>query len=440
MSDKRTFTLANCLVTDPARGTAQIGNVVVEGEVVRSVGTASAGLRIECEGLVCAPGLVDLSAHLRQPGREDAETVETGTQAAAAGGYTAVCVMPTTSPTMDHAGVVEQVKRLASEAGHCDVLPVGAITKGLAGAELAEMGAMHAAGVRAFSDADHPVASAQVMRRALIYARTWDAIIVDHPEDPSLTDGAQMHEGATSSRLGLQGAPREAEEIMVARDLLLAERVGARLHVPHVSTARAVALIRDAKARGVRVTADATPHHLVLDDTAVSGYATRFKVIPPLRTPADAAALREGLQDGTIDAITSDHQPHPPDDKDTEWAVAPAGTLGLETTLAVILAQLVDPDAEPDQRGLGTLSLIEALHLLSSGPAAARDIADHGRPLQAGEPANLVLFNPHTTWAVDPTALHSRSRNSAFDGHKVRGRVVHTILRGRFTLSDGVVV
>jgi dihydroorotase len=440
VSDKRTFTLAGCLILDPASGTTATGNVVVEGEVIRAVGEDSAGLRVECEGLVCAPGLVDLAAHLRQPGREDAELVATGTRAAAAGGYTAVCAMPTTTPTMDHAGVVEQVLRLAREAGHCDVLPVGAITKGRAGAELAEMGAMVAAGVTAFSDGDAPVASAQVMRRALIYARTWDAIIANHPEDPALTAGAQMHEGATSSRLGLKGAPREAEEIMVARDLLLAERVGARLHVPRVSTRRAVELVREAKARGVRVTADCTPHHLVLDDTAATGYETRFKVVPPLRTPDDCAALREGLQDGTIDAIATDHQPHPPDDKDTEWAVAPAGTVGLETTLAVVLAELTDPDAAPDARGSGALSLLEAVGLLSSGPARARDIAAHGRPVVAGEPANLVLFNPDAAWAVDAAALHSRSRNSAFDGRKVRGRVVHTILRGRFTMNDGTLV
>ncbi|WP_370326284.1 dihydroorotase [Euzebya sp.] len=429
--------MAGCTVVDPSAGTARIANVVVEGDTIRSVGEDSAGLRIECDEMICAPGLVDLATHLRQPGREDAETVATGTRAAAAGGYTAVCAMPTTEPAMDHAGVVEQVLRLAREAGHCDVVPVGAITKAREGAELAEMGAMHAAGVRAFSDGGRPVASAQVMRRALIYAKTWDAILVNHPEDPSLTGGAQMHEGPTSARLGLRGAPREAEEIMVARDLLLAERVGARIHVPQVSTRRAVELIRDAKARGVRVTCDVTPHHLVLDDTAVASYETRYKVTPPLRTADDIAALREGLADGTIDAIASHHAPHPPDDKDTEWATAPAGTVGLETTLAVVLTELTDREARPDERGAATLSLVEALRLLTTGPAAARQITHHGRPLAAGEPANLVVIDPGTVWAVDPDALHTRSRNSAFEGHKVRGRVVHTVLRGKFTVNDG---
>lgn len=440
MTAKRTFTLANCLVVDPVGGATTVGNVVVEGDRISAVGTQSAGLRIECEGLVCAPGLVDLATHLRQPGREDAETVRTGLTAAAAGGYTAVCAMPTTDPTMDHAGVVEQVLRLAREAGHCDIVCTGAITKGLTGEELAEMGAMRAAGVTAFTDAHNPVASAQVMRRALIYARTWDAVVVNHPEDPSLTRGAQMHEGAISGWLGLQGAPREAEEIMVARDLLLAERVGARLHVPHVSTRRAVELIRQAKARGVRVTTDATPHHLVLDDSSVADYETRYKVTPPLRTRDDVLALREGLADGTVDAIATDHSPHPPDDKDTEWVAAPAGTVGLETALAVTLTELTDPDADAEQRGQGDLSLVELLGLLSVGPARAWDIEGHGRALAPGEPANLTLFDSQATWAVEPERLHSRSRNSAFQGHKVRGRVVHTVLRGRFTMNDGQVL
>ena len=331
MTDKRTFTLAGCQIIDPTAQTVRLGNVVVEGQTIRSVGEESAGLRIECEGLVCAPGLVDLSTHLREPGREDAETIETGTRAGAAGGYTAVCALPTTDPVMDHAGVVEQVLRLAREAGHCEVVPVGAITRNLEGAELAEMGAMHAAGVRAFYDAGHPIRSAQVLRRAMVYAKTWDAIVINHAEDPTLTVGAQMNEGHVSSRLGLQGAPREAEEIMIARDLLLAERVGARIHVPHVTTRRGVALIAEAKSRGVRVTADVTPHHVVLDETVVEEYQTQFKVRPPLRTADDVQALRDALQDGTIDAIATDHAPHPTDDKDTEWDTAPAGTTGLET-------------------------------------------------------------------------------------------------------------
>ena len=440
MSSRNTLTLAGVRVIDPAADTVRTANVVVEGGVIRSVGTESAGLRVECSGLTLGPGLVDLAAHLRQPGREDAETIATGTSAAAAGGYTAVCAMPTTVPPADHAGVVEQILRLAREEGRCDVFPVGAITKGRNGEELAEMGAMQAIGVRAFSDADRPIVSTQVMRRALTYAKTWDLIIANHPEDADLTRGAQMHEGALSSRLGLKGAPREAEEIAVARDLLLAERLGARLHVPHVTTRRAVELIRDAKARGVRVTADATPHHLTLDAAQVTTYDTRFKISPPLREVDDIAALREALQDGTIDAVATDHAPHPPDDQDTEWATAPAGTVGLETALPVVLTELVDADAEPTQRGEGTLSLLEALRLLSSGPADARDIADHGRPIAAGEPANLVVFDPDASWGVSGADLHSRSRNTAFEGHKVRGRVVHTILRGRFTLNDGEVV
>ena len=435
-----TYTLAGCRVLDPATGRHQIANVVVEGERIASVGQDSAGLRIETDGLSCTTGLVDLAAHLREPGREDCETVASGTAAAATGGFTAVCAQPDTEPAADHAGVVEQVLRLAREAGHCQVFPVGAITKDRRGEELAELGTMTALGVRCFSDADRPIGSAQVMRRALTYARTWDAIIANHPEDPTLTAGAQMHEGATSSRLGLKGAPREAEEVMVARDLRLAEGIGARVHIPHVTTRGAVDLIRQAKARGVRVTADVTPHHLLLDDRAVNGYDTAFKVSPPLRTPDDLVALREGLADGTIDAIATDHAPWTPEECDTEWAQAPAGTVGLETALALVLAELTDPDAAPDQRGAGALSLLEALACLSTRPAAAWDLPDQGQPLAAGSPANLTLFDPHAVWAVDPSAFRSRSRNSAFDGRKVRGRVVHTILKGRFTLKDGVVL
>lgn len=435
-----TFTLAGCTVADPATGQVRTANVVVEAGRVRSVGRASAGLRIETDGLVCAPGLVDLHVHLREPGREDAETISSGTAAAAVGGFTAVCPMANTDPVTDHAGVVEQVLRLAREAARCDVHPVGAITKGLAGQELAEMGAMVAVGVRCFSDDGMPVASAQVMRRALTYARTWDAIICNHAEEPTLTAGAQMNEGGLSSRLGLAGWPHEAEEIQVARDVILAEGLGARLHVPHVSTAGTVELLRQAKARGVRVTAEVTPHHLVLDEARCATYDSVYKVNPPLRTAADIAALRAGLADGTIDAVATDHAPHAPESKDAEWAQAPCGMLGLETALAVVLAELVDADAAPDQRGGGTLSLLEALACLSTKPARSRGIAGHGGPIEAGAPANLVLFDPAETWAVDATALRSRSRNTPFEGHKVRGRVVHTLLRGRFTCRDGEVV
>jgi dihydroorotase len=422
------FTFTGARVVDPARGRDETANVTIEGDRVVDVGRGSRGLRIDADGLVLAPGLVDLHVHLREPGGEDAETVETGTTAAAAGGYTAVSPMANTRPVADHAGVVEQVLRLAREAGMCDVFPVGAITRDLAGEELAELGAMVAVGVRCFSDDGHPVRSARVMRQALAYARTWDAIVCNHAEEPTLTTGAQMHEGTSSDLLGLTGWPREAEEAMVARDLILARGLGARLHVPHVSTAETVELIRQAKAQGVRVTAEATPHHFTLTDDVVATYDPVYKVNPPLRIKTDVEAVRAGLADGTIDAIATDHAPHPPERKEREWSSAPCGMLGLETALAVTLSELVRP---------GVLTLPQAMAALSTRPARSRDIVGHGGPIEPGTPANLVVFDPEAQWTVDAGSLHSRSRNTPFADRQLWGRVHHTLLRGRFTVRDG---
>jgi dihydroorotase len=336
--------------------------------------------------------------------------------------------MANTQPVADHAGVIEQVLRLAREAGMCDVYPVGAITRDLAGAELAELGAMVAVGVRCFSDDGHPVHSARMMRQALTYARTWDAVVCNHAEEPTLTHDAQLHEGVQSDQLGLTGWPREAEETMVARDLILARGLGARLHVPHVSTAETVELIREAKAQGTRVTAEATPHHFTLTDEQVSTYDPVYKVNPPLRVKTDVEAVRVGLADGTIDAIATDHAPHPPETKERDWAAAPCGMLGLETALAVTLTELVRP---------GVLTMSQAIAALSTQPARSRDIVGHGGPITPGTPANLVLFDPDAQWTVDPRASHGRSRNTPFVGRQLWGRVRHTLLRGRFTVRDG---
>jgi dihydroorotase len=422
------FTFTGARVVDPASGRDEITNVVVDGDRVASVGESSRGLRVDVDGLVLAPGLVDLHVHLREPGGEDAETVATGTTAAAAGGFTAVCPMANTRPVTDHAGIVEQVLRLARESAMCDVFPVGAVTRDLAGDELAELGAMTAVGVRCFSDDGHPVRSARMMRQALAYARTWDAIICNHAEEPSLTADAQMNEGPQSDLLGLAGWPREAEELMVVRDLILARGLGARLHVPHVSTAETVAAIRTAKAQGTRVTAEATPHHFTLTDDAVATYDAVYKVNPPLRTKVDVEAVRTGLADGTIDAIATDHAPHPPESKELEWTGAPCGMLGLETALAVTLTELVRP---------GVLTMSQAVAALSTKPARSRDIAGHGGPIEPGTPANLVLFDPEEGWTVDGYASHSLSRNTPFVGRQLWGRVRHTLLRGRFTFRDG---
>jgi dihydroorotase len=421
------FTFTGARVVDPASGRDEVTNVVIEGDRVAAVGESSRGLRLDADGLVLAPGLVDLHVHLREPGGEDAETVETGTTAAAVGGFTAVCPMANTSPVMDHAGVVEQVLRLAREAAMCDVFPVGAVTRGLAGDELAELGAMTAVGVRCFSDDGHPVRSARVMRQALAYAGTWDAIICNHAEEPSLTADAQMNEGAQSDLLGLTGWPREAEELMVARDLILAGGLGARLHIPHVSTAETVALIRSAKAHGTRVTAEVTPHHFTLSDDVVATYDPVYKVNPPLRTKVDVEAVRAGLADGTIDAIATDHAPHPPESKELEWTAAPCGMLGLETALAVTLTELVRP---------GVLTLSQAIAALSTRPARSRDIVGHGGPIAPGAPANLTVFDPEEGWTVEASASHSLSRNTPFAGRQLWGRVRHTLLRGRFTVRD----
>jgi dihydroorotase len=456
---------------DPATrhdGTADV--LVADGRVVEvGPGLDGTGAEVvDCDGLVVCPGLVDLHVHLREPGREDAETIETGSRAAALGGYTAVCPMPNTDPVADNAGVVEMVAARGREVGLVDVFPVGAVTLGQKGEELAELGAMarSAARVDCFSDDGHPIREARLLRFALEYARAFDAVIADHAEDASLTDGAQMHEGEVSAMLGLAGWPAAAEEMVVARDLLLAELTGGRLHLCHVSTGGAVELVRAARARGARVTAEAAPHHFSLTDEAARSYDPVFKVNPPLREKADVEAVRQGLADGTLDAIATDHAPHAREDKEVEWATAPPGMLGLETALAVTLTELVgDPIPEraapppsvpgaPGREGSpargegapavhrpshpsGYLDLATAIERLTVGPARCRRVPGHGGPLAPGAPANLAVFDPAAAWTVERARLASRARNTPFHGRELRGRVVHTLLRGDFTVRDG---
>jgi dihydroorotase len=385
---------------------------------------------VDAAGLIALPGLVDLHTHLREPGREDAETVETGSRAAALGGYTAVHAMANTDPVADTAGVVEQVWRLGQQAGLVDVVPVGAVTVGLAGERLAELGAMadSAARVRVFSDDGHCVADPALMRRALEYVKALDGVVAQHAEEPRLTAGAQMHEGDRSARLGLTGWPAAAEEAIIARDVLLAEHVGARLHVCHVSTAGSVEILRWAKSRGVQVTAEVTPHHLLLTDACAEGYDPVFKVNPPLRTDADVQALRSGLAEGTIDAVATDHAPHAMEDKECEWALARPGMLGLEQALSVVVDTMVDT---------GLLDWRGVADRMSARPAAIGRLDGHGRPLAPGEPANLLLLDPAARATVDPAALASRSRNSPYAGRELPGRVVATFLRGTATVLDG---
>jgi len=428
-------------VTWVVRGARLLGaeptDLLLRDGRVQEIGTGldAAGAQVvDADGLVALPGLVDLHTHLREPGREDAETVETGTRAAALGGFTAVHAMANTEPVADTAGVVEQVWRLGREAGHVDVRPVGAVTAGLRGERLAELGAMadSAAQVRVFSDDGRCVADAMLMRRALEYVKAFNGVIAQHAQDPRLTEDAQMNEGELAGRLGLRGWPSVAEEAIVARDVLLAAHVRSHVHVCHVSTQGSVEIIRVAKQRGFPVTAEVTPHHLLLTEDLAASYDPRFKVNPPLRTADDVAALREGLADGTIDAVATDHAPHPAEDKECEWDAAAFGMLGLETALSVVQATMVDT---------GLLDWAGVAERLSAAPARIGrcDTGDHaqGRPLTQGEPANLVLLDPSASGTIDARELASLSRNTPYDGRALPGRVVATFLRGRPTVLDG---
>lgn len=410
-------------------------DLLLSDGVIAEVGT---GLRaadaqvVDADGLIALPGLVDLHTHLREPGREDAETVRTGTAAAAVGGFTAVHAMANTDPAADTAGVVEQVWRLGREAGHCDVRPVGALTQGLRGEQLAELGAMadSAAGVRVFSDDGHCLSDALLMRRALEYVKAFDGVVAQHAQEPRLTEGAQLNEGVVSGELGLAGWPAVAEEAVIARDCLLAAHVGSRLHVCHVSTAGSVEIIRSAKDKGWAVTAEVTPHHLLLDDELARGYDPVYKVNPPLRTTADVTALRDALADGTIDCVATDHAPHTVEDKETEWAGAAMGMVGLETALSVVAAAMVET---------GRLDWAGVAERMAVRPARIGRAAGHGRPLAPGEPANVTLIDPAARRTIDTAAFATLGRNCPFRDMVLPARVVATFLRGTLTAKDGAI-
>ncbi|MDO8145027.1 MULTISPECIES: dihydroorotase [unclassified Isoptericola] len=428
------------------RGARPLGgepaDVVLRDGVVAEITAAGAADTtgaevVEADGQVLLPGLVDLHTHLREPGREDAETVASGTRAAAAGGFTAVHAMANTSPVADTAGVVEQVHRLGQEAGWVDVHPVGAVTVGLDGERLAELGAMadSAAHVRVFSDDGRCVADPVLMRRALEYVKAFDGVVAQHAQEPRLTEGAQMNEGVVSGEIGLTGWPAVAEEAIIARDVLLAEHVGSRLHVCHLSTAGSVEIVRWAKSRGIDVTAEVTPHHLLLTDDLARSYDPTFKVNPPLRTAADVEAVREGLADGTIDIVATDHAPHTREDKDCEWGAAAFGMTGLETALSVVQETMVDT---------GRLTWADVARVLSAAPARIGRVdtgpAAQGRPVAVGEPANLTLLDPAARRTVDGAAQVTASGNTPFRGRTLPGEVRATFLRGRATVLDGTPV
>ncbi len=404
------------------------GDVLVAEGTIVAVGEAlvadAATLVLDAGGCLVAPGLVDLHTHLRQPGHEEAETIETGTRAAALGGYTAVVAMPNTDPPIDCASVVRDVLELA-EGATCAVLPAGAITVGRSGQRLAPLAEMAAMGVRLFTDDGSGVQDGRLMRRALEYASALGVTLAQHCEDDRLAADGHLHEGEWSSRLGIPGIPAAAEELMVARDIALARLTGAPMHFLHLSTARSIDLVRAAKAEGLAVTAEAAPHHFTLTAAAAAGYDPVFKVNPPLRTDADVAAVRSGLADGTIDAIATDHAPHPPEAKELAFDQAPPGMLGLETALGLGLGELGLPAAQ-------------VLGLFSWRPAGIAGVGDeHGGPVAPGRPAHLCVVDPSVSWVVEPDRLASRSRNTPYAGRTLTGRVRHTVFKGEPVVIDG---
>lgn len=430
------MTNPDLLITGATLPDGNRADILVEGNRVSAVGqglSSASATKIDADGLIALPGFVDLHTHLREPGYEQSETVLTGTQAAALGGFTSVFAMANTLPVADTAGVVEQVLRLGDEAGYATVRPIGAVTKGLEGLQLAELGAManSRAAVRVFSDDGKCVFDPLIMRRALEYVKTFGGVIAQHAQEPRLTVDAQMNEGEVSARLGLAGWPAVAEESIIARDVLLAEHTGSRLHICHLSTAGSVDVIRWAKKRGINVTAEVTPHHLLLTDERAESYDARFKVNPPLRRAEDVMALREALADGTIDIVATDHAPHPVESKDCEWGAAAFGMVGLESALAVVQTTMVET---------GLIGWAEVARVMSEAPARIGGLATHGQKIEPGIQAELVLVDPSTRRNFGVEDLASLSHNTPYLGIELAGQVVSTIHQGYLTASDRHVV
>ena len=404
-----------------------IVDIEIENGLIKSLKKSngkSANGGIDAAGRLLIPGLVDLHTHLREPGREDSETVKTGSEAAVAGGYTAISAMANTNPVADTAGVVEQIYRLGKDTNLCEVNPIGAVTKGLKGEQLAEIGAMadSIARVRIFSDDGNCVSDPLIMRRALEYVKTFNGIIAQHAQEPRLTVNAQMNEGSVSAKIGLTGWPAIAEEAIIARDILLTEHVQSRLHICHVTTAGGVELIRWAKARGIAVTAEVTPHHLLLTDELVENYDPIYKVNPPLRTEKDVMALREGLAEGVIDIVATDHAPHPSEDKDCEWQAAAFGMVGLETALSVVIKTMIESKL---------MSWSDLVNRMSTRPAEIAGYKNQGKQIAEGVEANFVILDPALSWTVNRNELRSKSKNTPFNMMSLPGVITDVFYAGK---------